>query len=640
MRIRRATTIASALIALAIYWPPAAASAEPHLTVSSIRQEAGLVEFYLSGIDLPAGAALDGQRLSASVDGQDLALTVQQISESGQGRSLKRGVILVLDTSGSMTGAPLDAAKGAAVAFLGSVPADVQVGIVTAGAPSVVALRPTADREKAKNAILGLHASGETALYDAIRTGSTLLGTDFADRRMVVLSDGADTASAATLNDVRQVVGPIPTDTIAFKTQDSAASTLAAISAASKGKTYPAGDAAALRSVFTQAAGAFSVQLLVRVTVPKSLEGKQGKLVVQAKSGDATVVTDMTLTFVPDTHAVTPLVGTLAKGVPSWLLFGLIGLVFAGLLGVGILLTGPLLGSAGRRRRLAQLAQFDTSPRRPETRQPDSDSPIAQAALQMSEQLMKQANAEGRLARQLDRAGMRLRPQEWLLLRMGVLLACVFLFSLLISPWVLGAVLGAVIGWASTAIYHRVRATRRLNAFTNQLPDAVQLVIGSLRSGFSLTQSIDAMLRELGDPISTEFGRALGETRLGIDIEDALDRVAVRMKSKDLAFVVVAIRVQREIGGNLAEVLATTVATMRERAMLHRQVQALSAEGRLSAYVLIALPIGVLGYMLLVRAEYLAPLLDTPVGILMIVVGTLELIVGTFWMLKVVKVEV
>jgi tight adherence protein B len=233
-----------------------------------------------------------------------------------------------------------------------------------------------------------------------------------------------------------------------------------------------------------------------------------------------------------------------------------------------------------------------------------------------------------------------MRPHEWLLLRLSVLFASVLVLSVLGSPWYFGALLGVVVGWGSTAVYHRLRAARRVNAFAEQLPDALQLIIGSLRSGFSLTQSVDAMTKELGDPLSTEFGRALGETRLGVDIEDALNRVAVRMNSRDLGFTVVAIRVQREIGGNLAEVLATTVATMRERAMLHRQVRALSAEGRISAYVLIALPITVLLYMIAVRGSYLTPLFSSPIGLILAVFGVFELALGTFWMLKVVKVEV
>jgi tight adherence protein B len=189
-------------------------------------------------------------------------------------------------------------------------------------------------------------------------------------------------------------------------------------------------------------------------------------------------------------------------------------------------------------------------------------------------------------------------------------------------------------------VYLRVRVDRRAQRFAEQLPDALQLVIGSLRSGFSLAQAFDAMVREAADPISTEFSRALAETRLGADMEDALSRVADRMGSKDLAWAVIAIRVQGDVGGNLAEVLSTTVASMRERESLRRHVRALAAEGRLSAYILIALPILVALWMLLTRPSYLAPLVTTPAGLLLLLIGVVLMALGSFWMSRVIKVEV
>jgi len=637
--MRRLVLIAgAAALALAPLWPAGAASAEPRLTVSSIRQEAGYVEFYLSGSELSSGV-LDQKVLTASVDGQQLQLTARQVAQS-QGRALKRSVALVIDTSGSMSGAPLAAAKNAASAFLDALPADVQVAIVTAGSPSIVVLRTSADRAKVKSVVAALQPKGETALFDAIRSGADLIRTGFEEKRIIVLSDGADTASAATYGQARSAVGTIPVDTIAFNTEETAKAVLTNFAKATGGRSYQAGDAQALTGAFAQAAGAFSAQLLVRVTVPPALQGKEGKLVVQATVGETTVTTDFQVTFVPDTQATTPLVGSVSDGVPVWLEYALPAVIFVGLLALGILIVGPLLTTGTRRRRLSQVDQFAAVPRPSTTSQPEVESPIAQAALQMSQQVMQQTNVEGRLAQQLDRAGMRMRPHEWLLLRTAVTFAGVLVCVVFISPWYLGLLLGVIAGWGGTAVYHRIKAIRRVNTFADQLPDALQLVIGSLRSGFSLTQSVDAMTRELGDPIQTEFGRALGETRLGVDIEDALDRVAKRMRNRDLAFVVVAIRVQREIGGNLAEVLATTVHTMRERATLHRQVRALSAEGRLSAYVLIALPIVMLGYMILVRGTYLLPLIQTPTGLVLATIGAVELILGTVWMLQAVKVEV
>ena len=116
-----------------------------------------------------------------------------------------------------------------------------------------------------------------------------------------------------------------------------------------------------------------------------------------------------------------------------------------------------------------------------------------------------------------------------------------------------------------------------------QLPDTLQLLAGSLAAGYSLPQAVDTVVRESDGPMAVELNRALVEARLGVPIEDALETVARRMNSVDFAWVVMAIRIQREVGGNLAEVLTNVAATMRERERLRRQVEVLSAEGRLSA---------------------------------------------------------
>ena len=127
---------------------------------------------------------------------------------------------------------------------------------------------------------------------------------------------------------------------------------------------------------------------------------------------------------------------------------------------------------------------------------------------------------------------------------------------------------------------------------------------GSLSAGLSLAQSIDTIVREGDEPIASEFRRVVVETRLGVTLEDSLEGVAERMESHDFDWVVMAIRIQREVGGNLAELLLTVAATLREREYLRRHVSALSAEGRLSCYILGGLPPGFLVYLALTKPDY------------------------------------
>ena len=162
---------------------------------------------------------------------------------------------------------------------------------------------------------------------------------------------------------------------------------------------------------------------------------------------------------------------------------------------------------------------------------------------------------------------------------------------------------------------------------------------GSLSAGLSLQQSLDTVVREGVDPIAGEFRRAIVEARIGVELEDALEGVAARMGSKDFSWVVMAIRIQRRVGGNLAELLLTVAATLREREYLRRHVRALSAEGRLSCWILGGLPPGFMAYLAVSKPTYMHPMFTTSIGWIMITGIVVLLTVGIFWMSKVVKVE-
>jgi tight adherence protein B len=230
-----------------------------------------------------------------------------------------------------------------------------------------------------------------------------------------------------------------------------------------------------------------------------------------------------------------------------------------------------------------------------------------------------------------------MRSHEWLALRTAIAVGAGLLFALVGA--LTGFVFGVAAGVLGTMAYEMYLISRRERQFTEQLPDGLQLVIGSLRSGFSLSQSLESLVREAPEPLAAEFGRAVAEHRLGADLSDALDRLAQRVGSEDLNWAVMAVRIQRDVGGNLADVLQTSVDTMRERERLRRQVRALSAEGRLSAWVLIAVPILLSIFMGIYRRSYLATLFTDPRGILMLVVGTVLFAAGIVWMTRLVKVE-
>jgi Flp pilus assembly protein TadB len=270
----------------------------------------------------------------------------------------------------------------------------------------------------------------------------------------------------------------------------------------------------------------------------------------------------------------------------------------------------------------------------------DADGALARAASRWVSPVLRLGELEPRLTLRLDLAGIAWRPAEWVLAGTGLSVVLALVLTVLIGSPVVGAVVGALAGWLAMRFGLSFKISRRRAKFSEQLPDILQFLAGSLRSGFSLAQGLDAAVREDTQPVSGEFSRALAESRIGVEIEDTLDQVADRMESADLRWTVIAIRIQREVGGNLAEVLGNTVETMRERAQLRRHVRALSAEGRLSAYLLIGLPIFVGGWLFLVRRSYISVLWTSTAGIIMLLFSVVMLVAGAFWMRAMIKVEV
>jgi tight adherence protein B len=183
-------------------------------------------------------------------------------------------------------------------------------------------------------------------------------------------------------------------------------------------------------------------------------------------------------------------------------------------------------------------------------------------------------------------------------------------------------------------------ASREKKRFTSQLPDTLTLTSTSLRAGYSLLQAVEAVAQESPEPTRREFGRALTEIRLGRQMIDALGDIAVRMESQDFEWAVLAISIQREVGGNLAEVLQTTAEMMNQRDRLRREMKALTAEGRISAVIMGVLPFFLFGLISFVNPSYLAPLYNTPIGLGLVAVAILLIIAGVVWMQKIINIEV
>lgn len=242
------------------------------------------------------------------------------------------------------------------------------------------------------------------------------------------------------------------------------------------------------------------------------------------------------------------------------------------------------------------------------------------------------------LAGMLDQADLPVRPAEALFVyAMSCLLAAALGAAL---RGVLGALAALVFVGLAPWAFLNVRITRRRAAFGAQLVDMLQLLAGALRAGFSLPQAADAVCEQVGEPMGKELRRALTEERLGRSIDDAFDDLADRMASKDFACAATGIRVQREVGGNLAELLDTIVETMTARARLRREVRALTAEGRISAVIVGALPLAVGAVMYVMNPRYMSLLFHRRSGEIMILGSVVLGLIGFYWMKKTIEIEV
>ena len=236
----------------------------------------------------------------------------------------------------------------------------------------------------------------------------------------------------------------------------------------------------------------------------------------------------------------------------------------------------------------------------------------------------------------LGRAGVRTPfPTVVLLVLTGALAAG--LVGWLLDGLLFGLLL-AVLVPVLVRVVLGIKASRRKAAFTSQLEDTLQLMASSLRSGQSFVQALTTVARDSPEPSREEFTRVLNESRVGRDVGQALDETAVRMDSADLVWVAEAIAINREVGGNLAAILDRVTETIRERNQVRRQVTVLASEGKMSAYVLMALPIGIAGFLALTSPEYIGRLTQSALGYLLIAVSTVMLLLGALWLRKLVRI--
>lgn len=244
------------------------------------------------------------------------------------------------------------------------------------------------------------------------------------------------------------------------------------------------------------------------------------------------------------------------------------------------------------------------------------------------------------LATHLARADLKLTVGEFLAVQVIAALGIGVVGYFLFNTIVLG-LLAAVIGWFAPRWYMSSRQKARVKAFGNQLGDALNLMVNGLRSGYSVLQAMEAVSRELPRPISAEFARVAQEVQLGVSVEQALANLLRRINSDDLDLMVTAINVQREVGGNLAEILDVISFTIRERVRIKGEVNTLTAQGKYSGYVISLLPIVLSLFLFCINKPYMSRMFTSGFcGWAMVVCGLLMIGSGFLAIQKIVTIEV
>jgi tight adherence protein B len=239
----------------------------------------------------------------------------------------------------------------------------------------------------------------------------------------------------------------------------------------------------------------------------------------------------------------------------------------------------------------------------------------------------------------LTQAGLPLRGAEFM-----VICSAASLFGGLVGfllGWnLLLFVIGAVAGCAAPIVFLQVRREKRVKAFNGQLGDSLILIANSLRTGYSFMQAVEMVAREMPSPIAEEFSRLLKEMNLGVTTENALNNLAKRMNSDDLDLVITAVLIQRQVGGNLAEVLDNIAHTIRERVKIKGQIKTLTAQGRISGIIVSLLPVGVGGMIYIINPDYISVLFTHPLGKIMLLFGVASQMLGILVIRRIIAIEV
>ena len=624
---RRLLTAVAAMTATALLAGSASAATAPlRIThVDTVRYPK--VAVTLAG--LPPGGTLP--TVSFSQNGGQTVPGLPDLNGTGE------AIELLIDTSNSMRGKPLTEVTRAAAGFLAAQSANTQLGVIGIAAKPYVASPLTAGSTEAVRSVAQLSTGGPngTAIYGAVEKASQALSAVHVDRRVIVLfTDGFSYGEKATLSQAIAAARGAGAEVFTVGTSSSpqAVGPLSQIARSTGGRFVQAADASRVAAAFTQISQSLSAAVTFTFTsdVPP---GERFSLAVTTSSGQSAATSVLAPGKLPISS-----VGGGGLPVPG----GTGGRVLVAGVAALLVMGGALILLSTRRdatvaKRIAPHVEQKAAAKvvLPGTEIPNMS--VLHQLFVATERVAGSLKYWQRLSFRLEQANLPLRTAEVVYMQLGCALIFGLLGMLAIGSTGVLVLVPMVIGSMLPMLYVRFKASRRMRQFENQLPETLITMAASLKAGHAFNSALNSVVKEGAPPTSVELARVASEIQLGMSSEEALEAMAGRMGSANFGFVVMAVNIQRTVGGSLADILDMVADTVRQRQQFTKKVKALTAQGRMSAYVLLAMPFLMALAIYVIRPTYMNILFSSAIGQALVGAALVMMLIGAVILRKIVS---
>jgi tight adherence protein B len=597
-------------------------------------------------LSLPHGVKLKPGAVQAFENGTSVSdLIVTPVSES---TSHQFGVVLAIDASTSMEGKPEQAAFSAARAFAAQREGREQLALVTYNVTPTVALPFTTDQAKIDAALAKQPAFlFGTHIYDAVSHSLKLLrDAQIKAGTMILLSDGqehrapGDTGKHETLEGAAAAArsAHVRIFTVGLRSRLSKLGALKKLARDTGGRYIETTSITQLKKIYRQLGSSLASEYLLRYS---SVAGpdKHIKVTVRVEGLNTVATTEYrTPALRVATKASTPPYKP-SSGVrffKSSVTMSVVALLVAGLIGLGayLLTSGPKKGTV--RRRMAEFVSVPTAIR-DSSRRPTAQ--ITEKMLEGTNSMLRGSGWWQRFRWENEIAKVTMPPEQIIVLTGAGAFLALLLIKYISGSLLLGVIFALAIPFGVRFILKRQLARQR-RLFAEQLPDNLQVLASALRAGHSFIGALSVVVNDAPEPARSEFQRVVADEQLGVPIDDALRVVVDRMQSRELEQVALVGALQRETGGNTAEVLDQVTDTIRERFELQRTVQTLTAQGRMSRWVLTLLPLFLLLVISVINPAYMSVMYDSTGGRVILVLSGISVICGSLVIKRIVNIKV